>query len=123
MYDALIMLGEDCDLTFDGLVELLTKVNVGDELTRSEERQSVVLRRGDSYVTFDWNEDEYVLVESLEIAESSGLPCRTATRRIETSGDDDSMELLSTWMVAVESLKERPGVVAYDPVEAVEWGT
>lgn len=122
MYEALVMLKPGNTFSVDEMEALVKKVTAA---TVRRESDSVIVETESAGFDIDYNDEPYVVEESIEITGDSGIDCYASTVRFEVQGEDPEMELFNDYLLVMETLDKMDKFVIYDPTEGIEfsdWG-
>ena len=108
-YDACIMLKKGESFSADELEvvvrDVAQRLAEGDEprlVVRSD--TTIILSVDDMFLQFDHQDDDFVLIESADMAEHFNVPCQQCAERYCLHGFDNNMELFNDYLIILEEL-------------------
>lgn len=125
MYDYLAMVSEDSTISLESLKEKLDKFYASDDRNTSISLhdQSIHLQIENFTFYISWNEDEYVLIESHDIAKNFATQradkdqIASCKKRIEMSdtNDDIDVDYFNDSLYIMEIMESFSGVFVFNP--------
>ena len=114
MYEIMAMIKSGHDLSREWMRGELRQIRGLEKKIEEDESPRIKIREENAYISIDFNNKDYVVIESKEIADKHGIDCTDCVSRFEISGKDEDMLLFNDFLLLMERLENHGAFVLFD---------